>query len=208
MTWVSNIDARIWQAVIAGFFLATGWLVNGWQNRLEARRLKAEKLRDYHKALYAEIQHAIAVFWDDGRARRHAADLVRRMRAEPSFRPFVLREQLDRVYQNVLSEIETLPRSTIDLIVAFYGQVAAMGALAEDLRTMAALPTDHPQDQARRIRLYLDYFHTRERAYLQGLDTLEVIRAYSEGGADAANASLARISSRGVRPTVQQRGLA
>ena len=222
MNWLAAIDARIWQAVIAGLFLAAGWLVNGWQNRVEARRLKAERLRDYHKALYAEIQHAIAVFWDDGNARRHAGQLVRRMRVDPGFRPFIAQERLDRVYLEVLKDIETLPRSTIDLVVAFYGHVASMGALADDLRDMAVLPgpagglglwqgkalADARGAQRRRINLYLDYFHTRERAYLQGLDALDVIRAYSEGGRTAAEAALERINSRGVAQNDHQRGSA
>ena len=37
--WVSSIDPRVWQAVLAGLFVAIGWIVNGAQNRREARKM-------------------------------------------------------------------------------------------------------------------------------------------------------------------------
>ncbi|WP_224815797.1 hypothetical protein [Hasllibacter sp. MH4015] len=222
MSWLTAIDPRIWQALIAGVFLAVGWIVNGRQNRAEARRLKAEKMRDYHKAIYAEIRNSIAVFWDDGKARRHAAGLVKSMRADPSFRPFIAHERHDLVYEAILGEIETLPRSTIDLVVAYYGQVASMTALARDLRNPEALRgadvpvsprrgrrrTSTRQNQTRLIRLYLDYFHTRERAYLQGLDTLDVIRAFADGGPDAAEQRVLEINNRDADRRDRQQGSA
>ena len=58
MSWLAAVDVRLWQAVIAGAFVAAGWLVNGWQNRREAARLRDEKLRDVHRALFAEIGRA------------------------------------------------------------------------------------------------------------------------------------------------------
>ena len=55
--WVSSIDPRVWQAVLAGLFVAIGWIVNGAQNRREATRLRREQREDVQRALVAEIKH-------------------------------------------------------------------------------------------------------------------------------------------------------
>jgi len=62
-----GIDARVWQAVVAGAFLAPGRMVNGWQNRRERRAL-----RDAPVPCYSHL-HAIEGLADDMRARGQAA---------------------------------------------------------------------------------------------------------------------------------------
>ena len=97
--WLRAVDARIWQAVIAGAFVAAGWLVNGWQNRRVAEELRHERLRDAHRALYAEIDSNLSNLLDEGRLRAGAARMARRMRRDPDFVPFVSLERHDRIFR-------------------------------------------------------------------------------------------------------------
>jgi hypothetical protein len=180
--WLAGLDGRIWQAVVAGGFVALGWIVNGWQERRAQARSKAEKLRDYHKALFAEIRNAVDVFFADGESERDAQTILQRMEQDDDFVPFLPKENLDRVYLALMPEIEVLPRQTIDAIVAFYAQVASIEAFAADMRGTAfrTLP------QARRILMYRDYIAMRNRAYLIGMFSLRLIDAYSRNGKAAA----------------------
>ena len=201
---VTDLDFRLWQALIAGVFIATGWLTTAIFAEGERRRLKAEKLRDYHKAIYAEIRQSVGVFWAEGRARLEAARMIRRIRNEPGFAPLIPRERHDQVFAAILSDIEIFPRQTIDLIVDYYSHVGAMGALAEDMRSDRFLSADF--GPRRRARTYLDFFRTRERSYELGLACLSVIKSYADGGAAAADAALDALNNPGAGPSVPQRG--
>ncbi|MEX0370896.1 MAG: hypothetical protein AB3N09_09710, partial [Tateyamaria sp.] len=66
LDWFAAVDPRIWQAVIAGLFVAIGWIVNGAQNRRDAARLRREQREDVQRALGAEIKHyleGVGVLW-------------------------------------------------------------------------------------------------------------------------------------------------
>ncbi len=191
-SWLTALDPRIWQAVVAGAFVALGWVFNGWQNRREATRLRAEKLRDAHKALFAEIRDICATYWLDGQADLHAAALMARMEEEPEFVPFVPQETRDRVFGAILPQIDVLPRQTIDSIVAFYALVHAIQMLAQDMRGDKYTESG-PQ---RRLAVYRDYIGLRTRAFSYGQSTLRLIGAYSDGGPKAAERMLVRLSSR------------
>jgi hypothetical protein len=197
-TTILGLDARVWQAFIAGAVVALGWLVNGWQNRRDAARLRRERLRDAHKALYAEIRYACATFWGEGEAEADGRRLIARMRGEPGFVPFVPREADDRVYDAMLPQIDVLPRQTIDAIVAFYAVLRAIGALAEDMRGARFAQLD-PE---RRIAIYADYLAMRRRAFDYGQHALALIEAYASGGREGAERTLARLNA--PRPTPDQ----
>lgn len=190
-------DARIWQALIAGTFLAVGWLVNGWQNRRDAARLRDEKKRDYHRAIYAEIGTALANMRDGERIRDHGETIIARMREGESFVPFVPRERTDHVFDTLLPEIHILPRQTIDPVVQYYTQVKATEALAEDMRGRR-FPT---LSQERRIAIYGDYIEMKVQSQSFGRFALHMIASYAAGGAVAADEEAARISSRAGGPS-------
>ena len=179
---IDAVDPRIWQAVIAGGVVALGWIVNGARERAEARRQRRSRTRDVHKALFAEIQNTLSVFYGEGRAEQDAAELIARMRADPDFVPFVPHEVHDRVFVALISDIEVLPRQTIDAIVAFYSYISAVMALAQDMRGRgyARLPAD------RRIALYEDFMAMRLRAFAMGQYVLKLIRIYADSGPEAA----------------------
>ncbi len=183
-----GIDARIWQALIAGTVVALGWLVNGWRMRNDARQLRRERTRDAHKALFAEIRTVCAAYWNEGEAEVDRNRLVARMEAEPDFVPFIPREVHDRVFETMLPEIDLLPRQTIDVIVSFYVLVRSIETLSDDMRdeSFAALSAD------RRIAIFRDWHAMRARAFDNGQLALRLIETYAENGAEAADALLAR----------------
>ena len=188
---VSSLPSELWQALIAGLVIASGWLTTAIFNELSRARAKSERLRDYHKAVYAEIGTALQSLWDEGRSEAATADTVARMRADPGFIPFIPRETHDQIYSAILGEIEVLPRQTIDAIVAYYSLARAISALAEDMRGERF--RDLAQD--RRIAMYGDYAAMRNQAFAFGQFALKLIQTYSDQGPSATEALL---SNRGA----------
>ena len=189
-----DLPTQLWAAIIAGSVIATGWLTSTIFAELGRTQGKAERLRDYHKALYAEIGNTLAAYYVDGNVETYAEDIVARMTENPDFVPFIPRETHDRVFSALVDEIEVLPRQTIDAVISFYGLVASIGALAGDMRGERF----QTLEQDRRILMYQDYIAMRLRAARMGEYTLNLIKAYSEGGADAANKVARRVNSRGA----------
>lgn len=189
------LDPRVWQALIAGVVVAAGWIVTGYLSRREATRLRAERLRDAHRALFAEIRNACAEYWGEGEAEKQAAALLHRMETEPDFVPFIPREAHDLVFESILPRADVLPRQTIDPIVAFYALVRAVGALGEDMRSdrFRGLEPD------RRQAIYRHYMQMRTRALSYGQNAMRLIEAYSDGGPEEAD-RVKRRMARGEEP--------
>jgi len=188
LTWLRGLDPRIWQAIIAGAIVALGWIVNGAQERRVAARLRAERLRDFHKALFAEIRTALAALGEDDPSvgEEIAAGI------SDTNKPFVPLEQHDRVFKTVLEDIDVLPRQTIDAIVAYYGQISALEAMTKDMRTAAAGDMSGASYEA----MYRDYLKMRSTSFAYGEYTLQLIKSYSEDGPAAADALARRLSTR------------
>ncbi len=198
---VVTLDERLWQALIAGVVIATGWLATAMFAEVERATRKAEATRDAHKALFAEIRDVCATYWSEGRAAQEATVLRERMLSEEGFVPFIPRESHGRIYGAMLGGIDVLPRQTIDSVVAFYSLVASIEALAEDMRgeRYAGL------EAARRVAIYDDWTAMRDRAFDYGQHALQLIEAYSEGGREAAEARARTLSSRGGGRSVPAR---
>lgn len=187
VTWVtlpvlSRLDERVQQAMIAGLVIAVGWLTTAIFAELAKARRRAERLRDYHKAIYAEIGNTLESLWDADETESYVAELIDRMQRDESYVPFIPREQHDHVYDAVITELDVLPRQSIDAIVAYYSLIKSVSALAEDMRgeTFKKLATD------RRVAMYSDYVGMRKQAFLFGKHALRLIKAYSDGGVAAA----------------------
>ncbi|MGR3271332.1 hypothetical protein DU478_04930 [Thalassococcus profundi] len=187
-----DLDERVWQALIAGLFIATGWLTTAIFAANAQQRDKAEKTRDYHKALYAEIGNALNNLYDAGEGEAHGNQTLARMRVEPGFIPLVPREHDDHIYNAVLDEIEVLPRVTIDAVVSYYSLIKAISALCDDMRGDRFRSEEF--DQSRRIAMYSDYLEMRKQAFLSGQHALRLIKLYSEGDRAGAEEA-ARLSS-------------
>jgi hypothetical protein len=176
-----DLNDRLWQALIAGLVIATGWLTSALFAELGKARARAERLRDYHKAIYAEIGntlHALYAGEDAGE------EVLTRMMEDLDFVPFVPKEDHSHIYEAIVTEIDVLPRQTIDAIVAYYSLIKSVAALAEDMRgeTYKSLTPE------RRMAIYADYTDLRKEAFMFGQYALGVIKAFSDGGADAAEA--------------------
>ncbi len=198
----SDLPEGLWQAIIAGVVIATGWLTSAIFTELGKAQGKAERTRDYHKALYAEIRNALSVIYDEGEAEKDFAAIIDQMEADPDFVPFIPREHYDFVYNAVIDEIEVLPRVTIDAIVAYYSVIKSLSTLADDMRGegFARLA------QERRIRMYRDYFETRKRAFAYGKFALHLIREFSDKGAEATERLTRRLNSRAAARTDPEPG--
>jgi hypothetical protein len=197
ITWIWSVDARIWQAVIAGAFVSAGWVFNGWQNRRDAARLRAERLRDVHRALYAEIGSTMANLGSPAALEQNAEGIMQRMSDDAGFVPFIPHEPGDHLYDAVVAEIHILPRCTIDPVVAFYSQIKAISALIEDMRGN----TFKVMGQTRRMGMYRDYIAMKQQLFEYGLFATSMIKAYADGGADAAETLARKINSRAVAPS-------
>lgn len=192
--WLRGLDPRLWQAVIAGVFLAGGWIFNGWQNRRDARALRDEQLRDAHRAIYAEIATNLSNLWDAESLRSYGDTIIGQMREDDGFIPLIPRERNDRLFEGIQSSIHILPRVTIDPIVMYYSQLDAMAAQVEDMRGAAfkALP------QARRIVMYQDYIEMRVQALAFGRVANHLIEIYAKSGKDAAEKAAEALQTRAI----------
>ena len=101
------------QAVIAGVFLAAGWWVVAWQNRRRDDRLRAERVRDVQRALFAEIRAYLAVLHRDDVA-AYGARIAERITSEPGYFPVIPSEKNDAIFNAIVGEIHVLPRDTVD----------------------------------------------------------------------------------------------
>ena len=185
------LESRFLQALIAGGVVALGWVYNGRANRLEAARLRAEKLRDAHRAIFAEIATNLSNLWDEGSLRDYGREMAARMEEDPGFVPLIPRERNDRLFETIKTEIHILPRVTIDPIVQYYSQLDAIAALVDDMRGEAfkALTPD------RRIDMYLDYIEMRVQALAYGRLANYLIEVYSADGKEAAEAEARRLKA-------------
>ncbi len=185
------LNSRFFQAVIAGGFVALGWVYNGRANRREAARLRAEKLRDAHRAIFAEIATNLSNLWEEDALREYGAGMIERMGEDPGFVPLIPRERHDRLFETIKSEIYVLPRVTIDPIVQYYSQLDAMAAHVDDMRGEAFKALS----QERRMDMYMDYIEMRVQALAYGRIANHLINIYSQDGNEAAKAEAIRLTA-------------
>jgi len=173
--WVSAIDPRVWQAVLAGLFVAVGWIVNGAQNRADARRLRRERRDDVQRALVAEIKHYLEVLETEDVDLAWAA---MQPRIAQGYVPFLPSEANDMVFQSVLGNIHILPKSVIDPVVKYYSQLRAIEMQIADSRLSAFVDGTDKDSRTRREAVYEEYLGMKVRARKYALAAL------AEMGAD------------------------
>lgn len=181
-TWLQGLDVRIYQALIAGAVVALGWMVNGHRNRKEARDRREERLRDLHRALYAEIVVHVLNMGSVEQIEAAKQAQVAKMLKTASFKPFLPRQKRDQVFQSFLPEIHILPRTSIDPVVAFYSVIGLISRLEEDMggERFAKLP------KTARAAIYSDYMDLLNQSVTLGQFSLQVIETYSRKGEAAA----------------------
>ena len=159
--WVSSIDPRVWQAVLAGLFVAIGWIVNGAQNRADARRQRRERRDDVQRAIVAEIKHYLEVLEGED---LNAAWEAMQPRIASGYVPFLPSEDNDMVFQSVLADIHILPKTVIDPVVKYYSQLNAIEAQIADSRLDAFITGTDADSIRRREISYFEYLQMKQRA--------------------------------------------
>lgn len=164
------------QAVIAGVFLAAGWWVVAYQNRRRDANLRAERVRDVQRALFAEIRAYLAALQRDD-VGAYGAQIMDRILTEPGYFPVIPTERNDAIFRAITAEIHVLPRDTVDPIVLYYSQLNAISAMIADLRELdvARIGAD------RAASMYRDYISMKVEALELGGTALEAIRANIDG---------------------------
>lgn len=173
------VSPQAQQAIIAGLFVAIGWWVVAFQNRRRAAELRAERVRDVQRALFAEIRAYLAVLRRDDVA-AYGARIMERILTEPGYFPVIPTERNDAIFRAIVGEIHVLPRDTVDPVVLYYSQLNAIAAMIDDLRVLDVAKIG-PE---RAAGMYRDYISMKVEAIEMGDNALEAIRANIDGRAD------------------------
>lgn len=177
MTQLISLDPRVQQAIVAGLFIAVGWVVNGWQKRRSANRQRAQRCRDVQNALLAEIDHYVqALLLFDLNA--SWSRIVSAMENNQSYIPVVPSERNDTVFKATIADIHVLPDVVIQPVVGYYNQVFAIEAIVEDLRSELF----RNMNQSQRIGMYTDYIALKKEALVRGKLAVEVLRNSTSRG--------------------------
>ncbi|MBA4489531.1 hypothetical protein [Paracoccus sp. S1E-3] len=163
-------------AVIAGLFLAIGWWVVALQGRRRDAKLRAERVRDVQRALFAEIRAYLAVLERDHIA-EYGAAIAARIETEQGYFPVIPTEHNNAIFHAIVSEIHVLPRDTVDPVVLYYSQLNAIGAMITDLRALDTARIG----QERAAAMYRDYISMKLGAIELGEGALAAIRANMDG---------------------------
>lgn len=175
------------QAIIAGLFLAVGWVVVAWQNRRRDLANREERVRDVQGALHAEIQ----VYTETLESQvlpLYGAQIEGQILAQPGFFPVIPTEKNDRIYNAIVDEIHVLPFDVVRPVVKYYYQLSVIAEMASDLRALDI----HTISADRAARMYRHYIEMKIEAIERGNRALEFLGAYLEGGNRAVDEMNAR----------------
>jgi len=179
------IDPRVQQAIIAGLFVAVGWVFNGYQNRKRERRRRLERMQDVQTALIAEIDHYVVTLKQFDLSASWSR-IVTAMEDDAKYIPVVPSERNDTVFSALIAEIHVLPEPVIQPVVGYYNQVFAVDAIIDDLRSELF----REMDQVQRIGMYTDYIALKQEALARGEAAVRALRK--------STGRTAKPSSRGV----------
>jgi hypothetical protein len=165
------IDPRVQQAIIAGLFVAVGWVFNGYQNRKRERRRRLERMQDVQTALIAEIDHYVVTLKQFDLSASWSR-IVTAMEDDAKYIPVVPSERNDTVFSALIAEIHVLPEPVIQPVVGYYNQVFAVDAIIDDLRSELF----REMDQVQRIGMYTDYIALKQEALARGEAAVRALR--------------------------------
>lgn len=171
-------DDRVQQASIAGLVISVGWFMGFFLREISQLMGRWERVRDVHRALYAEIGHNLYNLGEGDALETQRVDMLDRIQSGQGFVPLIPRERNDTVFRSIAEEIHILPRTSVDPVVAYYSQLAAIDAMVEDMRG----ETFKTISEERRAAMYGDYIDLKQQAKGYGDFALEMIDAYAEGG--------------------------
>ncbi|MBV0913926.1 hypothetical protein [Anianabacter salinae] len=164
------------QAGLAGLVVAGGWFAGFLLREISQQIGRSERLRDYHRALYAEIMHNLDNLGSPDDLREHAETVLASMELDEGFVPFIPHEKNDTIFKAVVSDLHILPRASIDPVVKYYSQVSAMDAMINDMRGEGY----SSMTRERRAALYRDYIGIKINLIEFGNDALKRIDAHDK----------------------------
>lgn len=173
------ISPHAQQGIIAGVFIAFGWMVAARQNRRRDAQLRDERSKDIQRALLAEIRAHVATLEQqrmDAAALRAVLDQMR-MRGHA---PLIPAQANDRIYVTILTEVHLLPEYIIDPVVTYYRRIAVMNAFADAIQKL----TD--QDGDRMVAMFADYLELTDDVREVGLWATQLLMASVFGGGEEA----------------------
>lgn len=137
---VSDLDTRLWQAVIAGGFIAIGWFVTFFFQEFRRTKERDEQRRELQSAFRAEISD-FEVRDDFDGLEAHAATMSDAILSggdgADKFRVFVPEQRNMLVFDALKDRITNLDAGTTDPVIWYYSQMEDVQALATDLRSAA-----------------------------------------------------------------------
>ncbi|RJL06744.1 hypothetical protein D3P06_02825 [Paracoccus aestuarii] len=167
---------QVLQAVVAGLFLATGWIVAAAQTRRRDAALRQSREDDLQRALLAEIRAHVFALEQQAPSPEDAQALIARI-AAGRFVPSLPQQANDRIFAAVIADIHILPAPVIDPVVLYYRLLSIMGSLATDLRRIAR------HDGQRAAQMMADYLSLMDETRETGLHAMRVLTASLRGGA-------------------------
>ncbi len=177
-------DSRTIAALIGAVVVLAGWLFTSYRERRQREGLRAERIRDVQRALYAEIRAYVALLQRD-ELDTYREDMIEKMRGKDGkgrdFIPLIPHERNDTIFKAIVNEIHILPRSSIDPVALYYSQLAAISTMIDDLRS----PEFKDMDRGRRIQMYSDYIDMKKEALALGEEAMLMIATYAKGGREA-----------------------
>jgi len=160
VAWVSPdfSEARLQQAVVAGAFLAAGWIVTFAFREAGILAERRQKRDDLMLALRAEIFDYSEMLRDEFDSEITA--LEHAVATDPDYHPFFPMVSDPVIFQALSADAHMLPVRVIDDVIQFYSMLSDLALMVEDLRSDEAkqLPP------ARRLPMYLDYIEMRRAA--------------------------------------------
>ena len=183
---LNGSDPRVRQALVAGLFIAVGWLATFLLRETGDAIGRDRRRRDIMRALRAEISDYVETV-DFNRAeedRAAGADVAERVRAggddaATAYRPFIATEPDALLFNAFIAEIAILPEACVEPVVAFYIQLRDVAVFASDLSVATErLPAE------RRALMYEDYIAMRINAYKRGARAIRTLDAELADGSE------------------------
>ena len=176
------ISPQVLSAMVAGGFLALGWVFTHWLSLRRDRRLRAERVRDVQRAIFAEIRAYLAALERDHLA-DYGAAIGARIETEPGYFPVIPTEHNDAIFRAIVGELHVLPRDTVDPIVLYYSQLNAIAAMIADLRALDPAKIG----AARASAMYRDYISMKLGAIELGESAQAAIQSNVDGRGTVSN---------------------
>lgn len=173
------ISPHAQQGVIAGVFIAIGWVVAARQNRKRDLALRDERSRDIQRALLAEMRAHVATLEEQRMDEAALRSVLTEMR-EHGHAPLIPAQANDRIYVTILTEVHLLPQYIIDPVVTYYRRIAVMNAFADAIQKLT------PGDGDRMVAMFADYLELTDAVREVGLWATQLLMASVFGGGEKA----------------------